>query len=192
MDTIKKEIESIDKRLSFLTSQIHSIYDIEDRKERFKKLDEIFEEERIIIDRKYELEKELHFLLPPTKSNGIIDLREDSKYCYRIYISNTKIEIGHIRFRGYHTNDFSGDIGYSIFKEYRGNNYAYQALTLLSEKLYEDGISDFWVGIYSNNIPSIKTVEKYGGVLKKDNNGALLFECTTQKRKNLDETIIVK
>ena len=191
MEEMKNEIESIEKNLDLLNKQIDSIYDIEDRKERARKLDELFEEERRLLNRKYKLQKKMFLLLPPIKSNGIIDLREDveNKYCYFIYLHGTTTEVGNISFRGYHISDFMGDIGYTIFEEYRGNDYAYQALILLSEKLYEDGIPDFWAGVYERNIASVKTLEKYGGkIIKRNESSALLFQCETKKRLEKEST----
>ena len=75
-----------------------------------------------------------------------------------------------------------------INKEYRGNGYAYQALELLGELLYEQGVTDFWISTFEENIPSIKTIEKYGAINleNEENSNVKLYSCMT-KRRNLEE-----
>ncbi len=80
---------------------------------------------------------------------------------------------------GYHTNEFLGDVGFVIDPEYRGNSYAYHALCLVGELLKEKGIEDFWISAYKTNIPSVKTIEKYGGVVIKSDDRYNLYQAPT-------------
>lgn len=114
------------------------------------------------------------------KSDGNIDLRRMNEKEYIIFLTDTNIAVGHIKYFGYHCSYKFGDISYYIYNEHRGNNYAYHALSLLSEKLKEDGINDFWISTKNNNIASIKTIEKYNGKLVSTHDGVLLFECLTR------------
>ena len=114
------------------------------------------------------------------KSDGQIDLRRINEKEYMIFLTNTNIAVGHIKYSGYHCSYKFGDISYYIYSEHRGNNYAYYALCLLSEKLKEDGIDDFWISTKDNNVASIKTIEKYIGKLILSQDGILLFECLTR------------
>lgn len=191
MEQLYSEIEKVKSAIEIIKNKMDEIYDSDDwrldSEKHEKTLRILYEEQSNLFKQLDILEKKLIATMPPVKSNGIIDLRYlylDSKNVYGIYMHNTDTCVGNINYRGQHTNDFHGDIGYVVEEEYRGNGYAYQALALLGEKLYEDGISDFWVGIYDHNIASIKTVQKYGGKLIKRNGYgpyALLFQCETKK-----------
>lgn len=115
------------------------------------------------------------------KSNGLIDLKRINEKEYMIFLANTNIAVGHLKYSGYHCSYKFGDISYYIYSEHRGNNYAYYALCLLSDKLKEDGVADFWISTKNNNIASIKTIEKYNGKLISSHDGILLFDCLTKK-----------
>ena len=108
----------------------------------------------------------------------------DIEAMYGIYLKNQGIKIGHIDYRGYHTSPITGDIGYVIDYRFNGHNYAYKALCLLADYLSRNNISDFYISVFSDNIPSIKTIEKYGGVIIRKDNRISTYECITKRINN--------
>lgn len=84
-----------------------------------------------------------------------------------------------------------GEISCIIFPKYRKNNYAYKALTLLSEFLNKNNIDSFFITCDKNNIRALKTIKKYGQIVfeREINNNKILYcECKTlekQKENNL-------
>lgn len=103
---------------------------------------------------------------------------------YGIYLKDQGIKIGHIDYRGHHTSPITGDIGYVIDYRFKGHNYAYKALCLLADYLNRNNISDFYISVLSDNIPSIKTIEKYGGVIIRKDNRISTYECITKRINN--------
>lgn len=130
-----------------------------------------------------EIKFRILYLYPPIKESESIDLRylPESPYYY-IYLHGTDTIIGNIMHSGHHINDISRDVGCTIKEEYRGHHYAYEALSLFCNILEENGISDFWVSTYKDNIASKKTIEKLGGVLQEEVDGVLFYECPTLKK----------
>ena len=105
---------------------------------------------------------------------------------YGIYLKGEGIKVGHIDYRGYHNSSLVGDVGYVIDKRYSGNNYAYKALCLLSEYLFQNNIPDFYISVFLNNTPSlkiiIKTILNYGGNIFEMNDNIVTFKCFTRER----------
>ena len=114
--------------------------------------------------------------------------RIDSEICnkYDIYLKEKGLKVGYIDYRGYHDSIISGDIGYVIDYRYRGNNYAYNALCLLSNYLYEKNVPDFYISVFHDNRPSIKAIHKYGGgmIIKKDNM-ITTYQCETREKERV-------
>ena len=102
---------------------------------------------------------------------------------YDIYLKDIDKCVGYIKYRGYHNNEKIGDVGYVIYPKYRGHNYAYKALILLSQHLNELGIEDFWITCDIDNIPSKKTIEKYAQIYPKElGDNILRYECPTMEK----------
>jgi len=148
-----------------------------------------------LIVRKVELKKELLSLEPTVKSNGVIDLKLTRKYDgngitgnYTIVLCDFSIAVGRIEYRGYHESYYIGDIGYLINPEYRGHNYAYQALCLLGEHLKENGIDDFWICTTIDNKASMRIITKYGGTLINECCGNIYYTANTRVRNGEDKT----
>lgn len=99
---------------------------------------------------------------------------------YEIVLSNTKEVIGKIDYRGHHYDAKIGDIGYHIYEKYRGHNYAYKALCLISGLLASQGIEDFWISARPDNLASIKTIEKFGGEIIECSDDVFLYACETK------------
>lgn len=119
----------------------------------------------------------------PDLSDGEIDIylnsnEGDISFRGIIYLHDTSLEVGVIDYRGPCDSKWLGDIGYTINEEYRGNNYAYKALELISPVIASKGIDKVIITTYANNIPSVKTIEKFGGVLTDTiNQDVLSYTC---------------
>ena len=175
----------------------HNIYK---KMEELKELDDILKEKKQLVKRTWDIEENIgkieeliYFKIPPLATNDIIDLRKSREHpleeqndnnligCYEIFLHNTNISVGGIEYRGYHFHEYFADVGGEIIKEYRGNGYLYQALSLLKELLSKKGIDDFWAAANENNIPSIKTIKKLGGILLDSKSGTELYKVPTKK-----------
>ena len=129
-------------------------------------------------------------------SDEYIDLRKDNNKLsgrYYIYLHKTNLIIGTIEYRSYHFSEYVGDISYGVMEEFRGHNYALRALNLLSEHLFKNGVSDFWITAHKSNIASIGTVLKYGvnGTIleRKEQDNIIFFDCKTKLRLEEDYSI---
>lgn len=94
-----------------------------------------------------------------------------------IYLHGTGIEVGVIDYRGPVKDKWLGDIGYTIREEHRGNGYAYKALNLISQIIASKGIDHVTITTYKDNIPSLKTIERFGGVITGDDEYVLSYTC---------------
>lgn len=56
-----------------------------------------------------------------------------------------------------------GHIGYEMDERYRGNSYMSKALELLVDEMLSRNLDNPTLAVYPSNIPSIRTVEKFGG-----------------------------
>lgn len=123
-----------------------------------KELEEYLERIRIRIN-------ELSF---PEYTDGVVDLYRDYGTKFTITESNKKIPIGVISYNDT-TRPIPGNISYKIYKKYRGHHYALRALRILGEVLLEKGIKSITVTASDkSNIPSIKTIEEFGGILRNE------------------------
>ena len=109
---------------------------------------------------------------------------------YGIYLKGESIKIGHIDYRGYHDSTITGDVGYFIDNRFNGHNYAYKALSLLSDYLYKNGVPDFYISVFIDNVPSLKIILRavlnYGGSIIEMNGNMVTFECKT-RLKNINK-----
>lgn len=112
-------------------------------------------------------------------TDGIIDLVISEKksanldkdyvpsYVYNIRLHDSNFDIGKIDIRiGFNRNTFyGGNIGYEIFKKYRGNGYAAKACKLIFEVGLYHEMNSLIITCNPDNIPSKKTCENIGGKL---------------------------
>lgn len=149
-----------------------------------KLLAECVEIRKQLWQQKLFLDKELLFLNLPDGQSDELDLRLMYIGRYGIYLHGEKTMVGTIDYRGKQDVTLQGDIGYSINPAYRGHNYAYKALCILSDILSKKGISDFFISTHKDNEPSRKTIEKYGGELVSGDWGdVLIFRCLTRENE---------
>ena len=59
----------------------------------------------------------------------------------------------------------AGQIGYSVYSEYRGNRYAARSCRLLLPLAKEHDLIPLWITCHPDNLPSKKTCELIGGKL---------------------------
>ena len=151
------------------------------RDELEKKYDEIAE----LRVYKNTLEEKIILLRPPIIEGTRLELKKlnnDLDGKYKVFLKDSTEYIGEFEYRGYHVSDYFGDIGCHILPEHRGNHYMYEALLLLSDHLYNNGIIDFWISAFKENIPSVKTITRLKGILKTDDEkNYILYECNTQE-----------
>ena len=75
-------------------------------------------------------------------------------------IGKISIRIGH-NFHSY----YNGNIGYEIFKEYRGHGFAYDACQMVLDVARFHCMDHIILSCDANNIASYKTIEKLGAAL---------------------------
>lgn len=109
----------------------------------------------------------------------------------KIFLHGTQTEIGYIAYRGSGGVTWLGDISYRIHPEYRGNNFAYKALNLIQDIILSKGIDRVIITTYPDNLSSIRTIEKFGGVLiPHDDEGYLAYECHLVPKVELTDSTI--
>lgn len=167
-EKIKQEINNINLKLNELLKQ-KGFY----REEKEKLAKQLC----LLYDKNWNIQEEIDFLkrqityAHPSYTNGIIDLyldfSSDSVSDYIITLSGSTKEIGNVRIN-WEDVDMFGNIGCSLYQEYRGNHYMIQALELLKKPMIEKGLTKPHIMIEPGNISSIKSVEQFGGVLIKE------------------------
>lgn len=186
-------IEELEKKLQILQEKRRRLeekkYEVDDD---YLEIECIYYEIDRLIEESLSIKRKIYFLKAPCIEGENVDIRELTKNKstnYYIYLHGTDTIIGEISYRGYHIRKTLGDIGYEIYEEYRGNGYAYEALCLLGGKLKEDDIDDFWISTTIDNIPSKKTIEKYGGELFDREDNIITYSCKTKKLENKRKTM---
>lgn len=131
-------------------------------------------------------------------SNEDIDLYKISEGIdgsYYIYLHNTAEEVGVISYNPKYSNSIYGDISYSIYDDYQGHSYAFQALCMLSNHLEENNINSIRISARKDNIPSIKTIQKYEKVnnhrkIMDIGNESIVCDFSFKKKKNLKKLVL--
>ena len=88
-------------------------------------------------------------------------------YYYDIIRKNDSVTVGKISIRignNFHSY-FNGHIGYEIFKEYRGNGYAYRASLMVLDVARFHDMEFIYLTCNESNIASYKTIENLGAEL---------------------------
>ncbi len=63
---------------------------------------------------------------------------------------------------------YLGQIGYTVYPHYRGNHTAYKACMILFDlAFHEYGMKELIITCNPDNLPSYKTLQRLGGVLKE-------------------------
>ena len=156
---VQEKIKSLRKEITELEDSLYyKNHTEEERKEILKKLTEL--DDRLC----------LYYFVPNSKmiaQNDDISLwkyrndsGEDERYIIRK--NDTLDQVGNIDFRDNRFEDnYLGSIGYPVYEEFRGHNYAFQALCLLSGYLHSNGHDLISINAYADNIPSVRTIQKF-------------------------------
>ena len=205
LNTLMDEYEEVDKEANFWYLRVinlkNKIYHAggnasdevkKELEETVKKSDNWREKQSDLFHKITGLKELLYWEIPPIKTDGVIDLRKnnmtrekDIADYYDICLHGTKEVIGSLKYEGYHFNE-TGDVRYTVYPPYQGHHYAYRALCLIGELLKENGIEDFWVTVKNDNIPSIKTVQRYGVEVVDNFDEYTLYQGRTTKREELE------
>ena len=115
---------------------------------------------------------------------------EDYEYSYKICLHGTKEVVGQIEYGNTVEEPYKGwegDISYSIKEEYRGNGFALEALKVLTDKLYSDGIKEVYVATSRNNVSSQRVAEKFGGKIDSQlsDEYSVIYKCDLKKIKGI-------
>jgi len=94
---------------------------------------------------------------------ALIETHHDDRLYFEIRLKENSKVVGHI---SYHFRDVKifGNVECFIKEEYRGNNYATKALSILVDNLYKIDDEDIYLAILPDNIPSIKSALACGAV----------------------------
>lgn len=123
-------------------------------------------------------------------SDEIIDLYniyEDSSHYFKhlIYLHNSSVYVGYIKYRGDNFFNDLGSLGCEIEKDKRGNNFSLHALNLITKKIAQTGVNSFRVSIGYTNIEAASLIEKFGATLAPDcdpREGILHYNVNIEKR----------
>ncbi len=139
---LKKEVSESKKELEknrLKSSRLNMIIEQQEIKMKILKLDESLKDDEIaLVNNMNELEGK-----------------------YNIFRIDNQQKVGFISFS---PNDYEseiGSVGYGIVPRFRGNNYAYKALKLLSNFLSNNGVDKISIAASIDNIPSISIMEKF-------------------------------
>ena len=173
MDLKERLLELLDEKNS-LFFELKDEVDKEKKgeiRERIKKIDNVVVRYHNVLDDK------------PVMIGEKVDLYRyilEVEERYVICLHNTKQIIGNIDYMGERklSKDFFGNIGYGVDPEYKRKGYASEALKLLTDKLYKEGINKVYITTLKTNVASKGLIEKFGGVLmKKYSKNFLVYEC---------------
>lgn len=115
---------------------------------------------------------------------------EDYEYSYKICLKGTKEIVGQIEYGNSVEEPYQGwegDISYNIKEEYRGNGFALDALKLLTDRLYKEGIKEVYVATSRSNTSSQRVAEKFGGEIDKElsDEYSVIYKCDLKKIKEI-------
>lgn len=104
-------------------------------------------------------------------SNDELDVYEQRKYkehyIYYVVLHDTTSIVGFVYANYGDGPHVIGNVGYEIYRKYRGNGYTKKALELLCDVFLDRGMEMSIIVIHPGNIASVKTTEGFGGVLVK-------------------------
>ena len=91
-------------------------------------------------------------------------LSRTKTYFYDIVLHGTNEVVGHIDLRlGMNKSlYYYGNIGYTVYQKYRGNNYAYQACKLLKTVAKAEKMKQLIITCNPDNFASLRTCELLG------------------------------
>jgi len=108
------------------------------------------------------------FLKPDKYSEANPDKKWVDAYHFKICLVSDETEVGHCDFRVGNTEKlfFGGNIGYTVYEQYRGNHYAAKACFLLLELAKTHKMDYLYITCNPDNYASRRTCEYVGGQLE--------------------------
>jgi predicted acetyltransferase len=90
-------------------------------------------------------------------------------YKYKIALHDSSEEIGtiDIRIGNNEKTELHGNIGYSIYEQFRGNSFAGEACKIIMQVALAHGLKRLVISCNANNYASRKTCENIGANLNK-------------------------
>lgn len=177
MDDKLKIIAEIESDIEVLYNRIE---ELENTIVGVSNYSEVYEEIFALKKRITDLKRKIIITKGPTYTNGKLNLYlddgsiESEEEIYKIALVDTENWIGTIRVTHVIYDYLLANIGYELVKEARGNGYMIQALEILRQPLIDKGLSKPVLSVDPENIPSVRTIEKFGG--KKINIGDKWFD----------------
>lgn len=177
MDDKLKIIAEIESDIEVLYNKIE---ELENTIVGISNYSEVYEEIFVLKKRITDLKRKIIITKGPTYTNGKLNLYlddgsiESEEEIYKIALVDTENWIGTIRVTHVIHDYLLANIGYELIKEARGNGYMIQALEILRQPLIDKGLSKPVLSVDPENIPSVRTIEKFGG--KKINIGDKWFD----------------
>lgn len=112
------------------------------------------------------LENEIVEIYLINKINEIEEFKLITTYYFEILSKATNEIVGRTDLRVGMTKElfYYGNIGYTVYPEYRGNNYAYFASLLIFEVAKKMKMKEIIITCSPDNTASFKTCQKLGGV----------------------------
>jgi predicted acetyltransferase len=119
----------------------------------------MFEFKNIDLLSDYEIDLRIKAKIPANTEKGYVPA-----YKYNIFLHNTNTNVGFIDIRIGYTESlyYGGHIGYTVFEQFRGNNYALKACRLIKQVASAHEMKKLYITCNPNNIPSRRTCEKLG------------------------------
>lgn len=160
IEKLKEALEKLEKK-RMIMDYTEGVWDVGSRSE----YEALLEEMRVI-------KRKILALKSPNYSNGLLDLYIDDeaqkigRNCenYNIALAGTGEIIGYIRVTYDDMSDnFLGNIGFKLSRQYRGNGYMLQALELLNKTMLDKGLKKPIITVEAWNKASVRTIEKFGG-----------------------------
>ena len=87
---------------------------------------------------------------------------EQRAWMARLMLTETKEVAGHCGFHGPPKTIGRAEIGYTVFKDFRGQGFAKEAARALAEWAFEQGEEDVYASVSPNNAPSLAVVKSLG------------------------------
>jgi len=112
---------------------------------------------------------------------------------YFITLHRCSKQIGNIKISyGATAIQMFGHISYEIDEKYRGHNYTFRALEMLKDEMLKRGLDYPTIAAYSNNLASIRIIEKLGGRIIRKAQNEFDFNIYQVRLKEQNKELIKK
>jgi len=87
---------------------------------------------------------------------------EQRSWTARLMLTQAKEVTGHCGFHGPPKTIGRAEIGYTVFKDFRGQGFAKEAARALVDWAFEQGVEEVYASVSPNNAPSLAVVKSLG------------------------------